>query len=447
MSNEKKLNFQVCGLSFKHFVPFFLIVMLVTYTGKMPVVKLADDLKATSFIATFAFLMSIGGIFFWLGDNIPFVNKYLGGACILPLFGASAMNFFGLVPAELQQGVKVLMNGGFQDAYIACLLVGAVLVMDRKILLGATARYIPAILGSQVFALGFCLLGGLVTGYGPVQALFNVGAPCMSGGSAGAMTTIPALYSSLRGEDMTGLAGMFLCYASIANVIAVVMAAVGKAVLEKVPGMVSPDENPTILRAKGAEMATKAEKKLPATTDDYKALGGGIFMCFVIYLAGNLLGTLPGFKVIAGLAWSIIIAIIIKATGILDDKVGNYTANAMNFMIRALLPTLIAGIGIKSLKLTDLTSYFSIQALVVIFLGVLGAFIGAILFGHLFGLYGFETGVTAGLCCCNIGGSGDLAVLSSCNRMELLAFSSISTRIGGALMVVWIGFLYPLLML
>lgn len=447
MSNQKKLNFQVCGLSFKHFVPFFLIVMLVTYTGNLPVVKLADDLKATSFIGTFAFLMCVGGIFFWLGDNIPFVNKYLGGACILPLFGASAMNFFGLVPGELQQGVKVLMNGGFQDAYIACLLVGAVLVMDRKILLGATARYIPAILGSQVFALGFCLIGGLVTGYGPVQALFNVGAPCMSGGSAGAMTTIPALYSSLKGEDMTNLAGMFLCYASIANVIAVVMAAVGKAVLEKVPGMVSSDENPTILRAKGATMETKAEKKLPATTDDYKALGGGIFMCFVIYLAGNLLGTLPGFKVIAGLAWSIIIAIIIKATGILDDKVGNYTANAMNFMIRALLPTLIAGIGIKSLKLTDLTSYFSIQALVVIFLGVLGAFIGAVLFGHLFGLYGFETGVTAGLCCCNIGGSGDLAVLSACNRMELLAFSSISTRIGGALMVVWIGFLYPLLML
>jgi len=447
MSNEKKLNFQVCGLSWKHFLPFFLIVMLVTYTGMMPTVKLADDLKATSFIATFAFLMSIGGIFFWLGDNIPFVNKYLGGACILPLFGASAMNYFGLVPAELQAGVKVLMNGGFQDAYIACLLVGAVLVMDRKILLSATARYIPAILGSQVCALGFVLLGGLVTGYGPVQALFNIGAPCMSGGSGGAMTTIPKLYSDLTGTDMTGMAGMFLCYASIANVIAVVMAAVGKAVCEKIPGLVSPDSDPTILRKTGVTMQTKAEKKLPATTDDYKALAGGIFMCFAIYEAGNLLGQLPGFKVIAGLAWSIIIAIIIKATGILDDKVGNYTANAMNFMIRALLPTLIAGIGIKSLKLTDLTSYFSIQALVVIFLGVLGAFLGAILFGHLFGLYGYETGVTAGLCCCNIGGSGDLAVLSACNRMELLAFSSISTRIGGALMVVWIGFLYPLLML
>ena len=436
-----KIKFEVCGLQFKHFVPFFILVMLATYLGFMPTVTLAEGLTATTFIATFAFLMAVGGIFFWLGDTIPIVNKYLGGACVLPLFGASAMTLCGLVPDTLQNGVKVLMNGGFQDAYIACLLVGAVLIMDRKILLSATARYLPAIIGSQVFALGFCVLGGLVTGYGPVEALFNVGAPTMSGGSAGAMTTIPALYTSLSGTDMTGMAGQFLCYASIANVIAVMMAAIGKAVCEKKAGLVSPDSDPTILRRSGVTMVAQAEKKLPATTDNYKHLGGGIFMCFAIYMAGDMLGKLPGLSVIAGLAWSIIIAIVIKATGILDDTIGNYCANAMNFMIRALLPTLIAGIGIKSMNLTDLTSYFSVPALITIFLGVLGAFLGAMLFGHLFGLYAFETGVTAGLCCCNIGGSGDIAVLSACNRMELLAFASISTRIGGALMVVWIGVL------
>lgn len=79
-------------------------------------------------------------------------------------------------------------------------------------------------------------------------------------------------------------------------------------------------------------------------------------------------------------------------------------------------------------------------------LGVLGAFIGAMIFGRLAGLYPYEAGITAGLCCCNIGGSGDIAVLTAGNRMNLLAFASISTRIGGALMVIWIGLLYPLFM-
>ena len=150
---------------------------------------------------------------------------------------------------------------------------------------------------------------------------------------------------------------------------------------------------------------------------------------------------------IAGLAWAIIIAVVVKCTGIMDEKITNYTVNGMNFMLKGLLPAIIAGIGINSISIETMIRYFTPAALVIIVLAVLGAYIGAIIFGQLFGLWGYEAGITAGLCCCNIGGSGDLAVLTAGDRMSLLAFSSISTRIGGALMVVWIGFLYPLLML
>jgi Na+/citrate or Na+/malate symporter len=444
MGENKGINFKVCGLSFKYFVPFFIVVMACTYLGFMPVVKVysndAGSYVATSFVQTIAFLMAVGGIFFWLGNTIPIVNNYLGGACLLPLIGASFLNFVGLVPQELVNGVKVLMSGGFQDAYIAMLLVGSILVMDRKVLLGATARYLPAILGSQVFALGACMLAGVITGYGASDALFLIGAPCMSGGSGGAITTLPALYSNLSGTDMTPMAGQFLCYASIANVIAVVLAAIGGAVTAKVPGL---NGNGDILRAKGATMVTEGEKR-PVTSTDYAALGSGIFMSFCLYLLGNIFGNLPGLSVIPGLAWTIIFGIIIKCSGLIKDDVAYNCVYSMQFALKALLPMLIAGIGINSLKFNTLAEFFTPGAFIVIFIGVLGAFIGAIIFGHIAGLYGYETGVTAGLCCCNIGGSGDLAVLSAANRMNLLAFASISTRIGGALMVIWIGLLYPL---
>ena len=108
--------------------------------------------------------------------------------------------------------------------------------MDRKLILSATARYLPTIIGSQVFALGFCMIGGAITGFGAKEGLFYIGAPCMSGGSAGAITTLPSLYSALSGQDMTGMAGQFLCYASIANILAVLMAAVGGAVTAKMSG-------------------------------------------------------------------------------------------------------------------------------------------------------------------------------------------------------------------
>ena len=437
--DKKGIKFDVCGLPFPYFAVFFAVVMISVYGGFLPTTTLAEGLTATSFVATVPFLMAIGGLFFWLGNTIPIVNNYLGGACLLPLIGASFMNIMGWVPAEMVAGVKVLMKGGFQDAYIAMLLVGAILVMDRKIILGATARYIPTVIGSQVFAIGFAMLAGMITGFGIPEALFDIAAPCMSGGSGGAITTLPKLYSDLSGMDMTVNAGKYLCYASIANVLAVVLAAIFGGVTKMIPGF---NGDGQILR-KGAQQDLAAEKR-PGTSGDYKALGGGIFMCFCLYLAGNILGSLPGLSIIPGLAWTIILGIIIKCTGILPAQFEDYSVYSMNFALRALLPMLIAGIGINSLNFASLTEYFTPGAFIVIIIAVLGAFIGACLFGHLTGLFGYEAGVTAGLCCCNIGGSGDLAVLSAANRMNLLAFASISTRIGGALMVIWIGILYPL---
>lgn len=439
MGNNKKFAFNVCGLPLKYFMVFFVIVLVATYGGYLPKVRLADGLVATTFVATIPFLMAVGGIFFWLGDTIPILGNYLGGACLLPLIGASFLNFMGWVPKELVSGTQVLMRGGFQDAYIAMLLVGAILVMDRKVLLNATARYIPTVIGSQVFAIGFAMLAGMITNYGVSEALFDIAAPCMSGGSGGAITTLPKLYSDLSGLDMTTQAGKYLCYASIANVLAVVLAAFFGGVTKLIPGL---NGDGQILR-KGVQQDLKGDQR-PVTSTDYRALGSGIFMSLALFLLGNIFGSIPVLNIIPGLAWTIIFGIVIKCAALLPQQFEDNCVYSMNFALRALLPMLIAGIGINSLNFSSLTEYFTPAAMLVIIIAVVGAFIGACLFGHITGLFGYEAGVTAGLCCCNIGGSGDLAVLTAANRMNLLAFASISTRIGGALMVIWIGLLYPL---
>ena len=91
-----------------------------------------------------------------------------------------------------------------------------------------------------------------------------------------------------------------------------------------------------------------------------------------------------------------------------------------------------------------LGKYFTFGAVFVIVMGIAGAVIGAAAFGYLFKLWPLEASITAALCSCDVGGSGDIAILSASNRMQLLPFSSISTRIGGALMILKISFLMPL---
>ena len=54
---------------------------------------------------------------------------------------------------------------------------------------------------------------------------------------------------------------------------------------------------------------------------------------------------------------------------------------------------------------------------------------------------GLESAITAGLCMTNMGGTGDVAVLSASKRMQLMPFARISTSIGGALIIFLCGLL------
>jgi Na+/citrate or Na+/malate symporter len=59
--------------------------------------------------------------------------------------------------------------------------------------------------------------------------------------------------------------------------------------------------------------------------------------------------------------------------------------------------------------------------------------IGALV-GRLLGMYPIETAIV-NACHSGQGGTGDVAILTAANRMQLMPFAQIATRIGGAITV------------
>ena len=123
-------------------MPFFLIMVVVFMA-----IALTGSTMA-SFVGALGFCLIVGTLIGWVGDRIPIWKDWLGGGMLLASIGTSALVMFNLIPAETADILSNFNNTmGFLDLYILTLITGAILSIDRKLLIRAFAGFIPAILG------------------------------------------------------------------------------------------------------------------------------------------------------------------------------------------------------------------------------------------------------------------------------------------------------------
>ncbi|NCC97704.1 MAG: citrate:sodium symporter, partial [Synergistales bacterium] len=115
------------------------------------------------------------------------------------------------------------------------------------------------------------------------------------------------------------------------------------------------------------------------------------------------------------------------------------------FVAKNFTAALLVGIGVAYTDLGAVINAISVQYIVLVAVVVLGAVIGSGFAGMMVGFNFVESALTAGLCMSNMGGTGDVAVLSAAKRMELMPFAQISSRLGGALILIMVSLLLPIL--
>ena len=329
-------------------------------------------------------------------------------------------------------------TGGFLDWYIAALITGSILGMNRKLLMKAAARYFPAIFGGLILAFGLCMGVAALIDYQPMKALLLISLPIMGGGMGAGASPLSKIFETSGSMSAAEALSVMTPAVAIGNAISIVLAGILVKVLssDKVNGhgalMKSGSMDP-------AELEISPEMQEKRNHIDIKNLGLGLLVSgaffsigYILQGAWNQLGT--GITIHA-YAWMIISVAICKVTGIVPERLEVACYQWFQFIMKNLTNVLLLGIGICYLEIQTVIDNFTFQYLLLCLATCVGAFTGAAAIGKFVGFYPFESGVTAGLCMSNMGGTGDVAVLSSADRMELMPFAQISSRLGGAVIL------------
>ncbi|MBU6208084.1 MAG: 2-hydroxycarboxylate transporter family protein, partial [Alphaproteobacteria bacterium] len=147
-----------------------------------------------------------------------------------------------------------------------------------------------------------------------------------------------------------------------------------------------------------------------------------------LYLIGLLGQKLFGFP---GPITMLVLAIILNLARAVTPslKAGAYAY--YKFFSTAVTYPLLFAIGVSLTPWDKLIAAFT-PAMVVTIIASVGALMGTGFYvGRLLGMYPVETAIITG-CRASQGGTGDVAILTACDRLQLMPFAQISTRIGGA---------------
>ena len=131
----------------------------------------------------------------------------------------------------------------------------------------------------------------------------------------------------------------------------------------------------------------------------------------------------------------ILSAAIVKALGIMPETMEQGAYHMYRFVATNLTWALLVGVGVLYTPWKDVIAAITPAYIVTVTATVLAMIITGFYIGRFLNMYPIESAIVTG-CHSGLGGTGDVAILSAANRMELMPFAQISTRIGGACVVV-----------
>ena len=424
---------KVYGMELPIFVFFSIVIVAGVFFNTIPV----------EIIGAIAVLFFMGIILGEIGERLPFWRTYCGGGAVLAFVVSGLLTYYKLLPEAVIQNAEGWMNEyNVLNLFIGVMIVGSLLGMDRHILIKSGSLYIPAILAAIAGAALLSSLGGLIIGKSPLEIITTYTFPMMGGGAGAGAIPMAQVYGEVTGKDPSGYLSFALAILALGNILAIICGALLNALGQKFPKLSGGDK---LLRDETKIMDTK-EEKYAVTMDDVAA---GVFLTAGFFMLGNLMASkfLPsvmGVK-IPSFAYLILFTALANILNLIPENLRQGAKQCQKFFSGKLVWVQMVGCGIVLIDFREMLSAVSPANILIIVCVVFGAMLGAAVFGWIVGFYPIESAITAGLCMTNMGGSGDLAVLGAAKRMELISYAQISSRIGGALVLLIASMVFSIL--
>ncbi|MDT2781509.1 2-hydroxycarboxylate transporter family protein [Vagococcus fluvialis] len=426
---EKKgwQTFHVGSVPLPVYLVLSLVILVTAYLEQLPV----------NMLGGFAVILTMGWFLGTLGANIPYLKNF-GGPAIMSLLIPSILVFLNLINDNVLQSADMLMKqANFLYFYIACLVCGSILGMNRKILVqGLMKMIIPMMIG-MVLAMGVGTLVGVLLGMDWKHTLFFVVTPVLAGGIGEGILPLSLGYSQITGMGSEQLVGQLIPATIIGNFFAIGCSAFISRLGEKKPHLSGKGQ--LVKQKPGEEIDLEEEEdKSPI---DVKLMGAGVLTACTLFITGGLLQHLTGFP---GPVLMIVVAAALKYINVVPAETQRGSKQLYKFISGNFTFPLMAGLGLLYIPLKDVVGVLTWQYFLVVISTVLTVITTGFFVSKFMNMYPVEAAIISA-CQSGMGGTGDVAILSTTDRMNLMPFAQVATRLGGAITVISMTFIFRLI--
>ncbi|WLS92324.1 2-hydroxycarboxylate transporter family protein [Gilliamella apicola] len=405
-------------------LPLFIIAGILIFAEVLVTGKLPSEIVVM--VVTCAFFGFLCGE---IGKRLPIVGK-MGAAAICATFIPSALVYYGILPTPVVQATtKFYKDTHILYLYICCIIVGSIMNMDKRTLIQGFLKIFGPMVCGEIVGMLVGVGVGYLLGLSPFETFFFLVLPIMAGGVGEGAIPLSIGYASILGMEQGEALGRVLPIVMLGGLTGIICGGVLNRLGKAYPHLTG---NGRLLPASeddelmGDKKAAKAEPVIDVTT-----FASGVLLAAILYMIGMIGHKLTGIPAPVGMLFA---AVFVKLVSGVSPKVLSGSQVVYKFFQTSVTYPILFAVGVAITPWDKIVAAFTITNLIVIVCTVVSLVTTGFFVAKKLGMYPIDAAVIS---CCQSGqgGTGDVAILTAAERMELMPFAQIATRIGGAINV------------